>query len=129
MAQRASRRKIAAQVAERLLAGNKNAVTELAAYLLDTGRVRETDLLVRDIETALAQRGVLLADIASSRALSGDAEKQIQKYLKSKTGASTIHLRETVDPTLLGGVRVSIPGSELDSTLRHKLNQLKASKV
>lgn len=129
MAQRASRRKIAAQVAERLLAGNKNAVTELAAYLLDTGRVRETDLLVRDIETALAQRGVLLADIASSRALSGDAEKQIQKYLKTKTGASTIHLRETVDPTLLGGVRVSIPGSELDSTLRHKLNQLKASKV
>lgn len=129
MAQRASRRKIAAQVAERLLAGKKNAVTELAAYLIETGRVREMDLIVRDIETALAERGVLLADVVSSRKLSSEAEKEVQKYLKNTTGARTIHLRETVDSELLGGVRVSIPGSELDSTLRHKLNLLKASKV
>lgn len=126
---RASRRKIAGEVAELLLAGKKDAVKQLAAYLVDTGRQRELELIVRDIEAALADRGVLLAEVAGARKLSGDAEKAVQSYLKKNTGATKIHLRETVDPNLLGGVRISIPGSELDSTLRHTLNQLKASKV
>lgn len=126
---RASRRKIASEVAELLLAGKKDAVKQLAAYLVHTGRERELDLVVRDVEAALADRGILLADVASSRKLSSEAAREIRVYLKQKTGAATIQLRETVDPQLLGGVRVSIPGSELDGTLRHTLNQLKASKV
>ena len=126
---RASRRKIAAEVAELLLAGKKDAVKQLAAYLIETGRVRERELVVRDIEAALVDRGVLIADITSSRQLSSEAQKEIQHFLKHKTDAKTIHFREAVDSELLGGVRISIPGSELDGTLRHKLNQLKASKV
>lgn len=129
MAQRVARRKIAAHYAEQLIAGKKDVVRQLAAYLVETGRIRELDLIVRDIESALAERGVLVADIASSRPLGDAATKEINAYLKSTTHAETIHLRKSVDPTLLGGVKVAIPGSELDATLRHKLNQLKASKI
>jgi F-type H+-transporting ATPase subunit delta len=129
MAGRPSRRKIAAYYAERLLAGKKSAPKELAAYLVDSGRVRELDLIVRDIEAALADRGVLVADVASSRKLGSDATKQVKAYLKLATKATTIELRETVDPDLLGGVRIGIPGKEMDATLRSRLNQLKASKI
>lgn len=126
---RLSRRKIAAFYADELLAGHKDVVKKLAAYLIESHREREVDLIVRDIEAALAERGVLVADIASSRKLSNDATKEIQNFLKAATNATTIHLRESVDSTLLGGVRVAIPGKELDGTLRNKLNQLKASKI
>lgn len=129
MAQRLARRKIAAHYAEQLIAGKKGVVRQLAAYLVETRRVRELDLIVRDIEEALAARGVLLADVASSRKLSAAATKEITAYLKAATQANKIHLRETVEPELLGGVRIAAAGKELDATLRQRLNQLKASKI
>lgn len=129
MAQRLSRRKIAAYFAGRLVDGKKTALHELAAYLVDSHRERELDLIVRDIETALAERGVLLADVASSHGLSAAAKKDVQVYLQTKTGADEVYLRETIDPELLGGLRVATPDSELDATLRQRLNQLKASKI
>lgn len=129
MPQRLSRRKIAAYYAQQLVAGNSGVAKQLAAYLIETRRVREADLIVRDIESALADRGVLLAGVASSRSLSDTAVKQVTAYLTAKTGASKVHLRQTVEPELLGGVRITTPGGELDATLRHRLNQLKASKI
>ena len=129
MAQRLSRRKIAAYYADQLVAGKKSAPKELAAYLVETGRVRELELIVRDTEAALADRGILLADVTSSHRLGESTTKAVKAYLQSTTRATTIQLRESVDPDLLGGVRISVPGSEMDATLRHRLNQLKASKI
>lgn len=129
MAQRVARRKIAAYYAEQLIAGKKDIAKQLAAYLVETHRVRELDLIVRDIESALAERGVLVADITSSRPLSETSAKEIRAYLTSTTKADTIQLRTRVNPELLGGVQIATPGHELDATLRYKLNQLKASKI
>lgn len=126
---RLSRRKIAAYYADELQAGKKDIAKKLAAFLVENRRMRELDLIVRDIEEALVERGVLLADIASSRKLSAEAAKAVEAYLKKTTEAKTVMLRETVDPALLGGVRVAIPGRELDATLRHRISQLKASKI
>lgn len=123
-----SRRKIAAFFADELIAG-RSSVKHLAAYLAETKRTRETKLIVRDIESALADRGVLLADVASSRDLTTDTKDAIKKYLKKTTGAREVTLREQVDPYLLGGVRIDTPGARLDTTLRHRLNQLTASRI
>lgn len=125
---RLSRRKIAAYFAGELLAGNE--VTErLAAYLVESKRVREAELIVRDIEAALADRGVLLADVTGSRDLTSDTEQTLTTYLKQKTGAGEVHLRQQTNPDLLGGVKIETPGYQLDATLRHRLNQLTASKI
>ncbi len=128
MASRLSRRKIAAYYAKELLSG-RDIRSKLAAYLVETGRTREYELIARDIELALAENGVLVADIATSTSLSGNARLAIDKYLSNKTHAKKIYLRETIDKTLIGGIKVAIPGQELDASLRHKLNQLKASKI
>ena len=128
MATRLSRRKIAAFYADELLAG-RDIRAQLAAYLVETRRTREYELLARDIEAALADRGVLVADIASSATLSSESRKAVETYLMDTTSAKQIYMRELIDATLLGGVKAAIPGRELDATLRHKLNQLKASKM
>lgn len=128
MASRLSRRKIAAFYADELVAG-RDIRQQLAAYLVEANRTREAELIARDIEAALAERDIIIADVASSTALSSASRKAIESYLKAKTSAQKIHLRETVDPALLGGVRVTIPDRELDATLRHRINQLKASKI
>jgi F-type H+-transporting ATPase subunit delta len=123
-----SRRKIAALLAEELLAG-KDITQKLAAYLIDTKRTRELSLFVRDIESALAERGVLLADVASSHHLTDETQNAISTFLKKATDAKDVHLRSHVDPTLLGGVSIETPDQRLDNTLRHRLNQLTATKL
>lgn len=128
MAARLSRRKIAAHYADELVAG-RNIMKSLAAFLTESRRTREYELIVRDIEAALAERGVLVADVATSQVLSSSARKAVENYLAQATGAKTIQMRESVDETLLGGVKAAVPGRELDATLRHRLNQLKATKI
>lgn len=123
---RLSRRKVAAYFADELLAG-RNVAKELAAYLVESKRTRETVLFVRDIEAALSDRGVLLANVASSRELTSDTEASISTFLKKATDAKEIYLRPSTDPNLLGGVRIETPDQRLDMTLRHRLNQLTAS--
>ncbi len=129
MPTRLSRRKIASYYADELLAGKRDVATKLAAYLLDTRRTRELQLIVRDVEDALATRGVLVADVAAARELSKDAKAAVTDFLKQSSGVKSVQVRETIDPDLLGGVRINTPSDELDATLRRKLTQLKATKI
>jgi len=57
MALRLSRRRIAAYAADKLLGGQPRSAVlrEVAAYLVASGRTREQELLVRDIEATLAE--------------------------------------------------------------------------
>ena len=56
-----TRRQLAQYGAAELLNGNMAVVQELAAYLVETKRSKEADMLVRDIESALADQGVIVA--------------------------------------------------------------------
>jgi F-type H+-transporting ATPase subunit delta len=127
MAGRISRRKLAQYVAEKLEAGvsTRSTLRELAAYLAESRRVREYELIVRDIEDVLAGRGTVIADVTSAHELSDDSRKNIKKTL----GSSSVYLREIVDASVLGGVRIDTPGKRYDSTIRHKLNALKAKQL
>ena len=129
MALRLSRRKIADHYATELLAGNKDIASQLAAHLIETNRLRELELIVRDIEDALARRGIVVADVVSARELTDTTRKAITGYLKQQTSASSVQLNESVQPDLLGGVRMSVPGAEMDGTLQRKIMKLRAAKV
>ena len=123
---RISRRKLAEYVAEKLVKGDsKKALSELAAFLVDTRRTDEVDLLVRDIEQELADRGVMIADITTAHPLSESLKADIKKMV----GGKTLQVRETIDKSVLGGVRIDIPGKRFDRTIRRKLTALKAKQV
>ncbi|MEO7904425.1 MAG: F0F1 ATP synthase subunit delta [Candidatus Saccharimonadales bacterium] len=127
MAQRVSRRKLADYVAERITAGASvtDSLREIAAYLIATKRTREQELVVRDIEAALADRGLVIASVTSVHQVSESLHQQI----KDLTGAESLQLRSTIDETVLGGVRIDIPGKRFDGTIRRKLNALKAQQL
>lgn len=121
MAQRLSRRKIAAYAADQLMSGNaKTILREVAAFLVETGREREAELLARDIELALSERGVTVASVASAHELTATLRTQIEKLI-----GGNVQLKETIDPTLLGGVRIDTPDKRFDGTLARKLTVLK----
>lgn len=130
MSVRLSRRKLASYCADGLLAGKKDVVLqELAAYLIEKKRVNELELIVRDIEAALLSRGVVVADVVTARDLTAATEKHIAAFVASRYPNASVQLRAHVDPAVLGGVKITLAGEELDGTIRRKLTALKASKV
>lgn len=124
---RPSRRKLAEYVAGKLMRGDetRKVFKELAAYLIDAKRTRDIDLLVDDIEDVLAGHGIVVADVVSAHPLTDT----IRKEIRSLIDAPDIRLRETIDTSVLGGIRVVIPGKRFDGTIRRKLTALKAKQL
>ena len=122
-----SRRAVSEHIAERLIAGESQQVLleQLAAYLIESRRTKELNLMVRDIQYYLAEKGYVSGTVTSAFELSKATEDEIKAFAKSETGAAHIQLDTVVDPSVLGGVRLSLPGKELDTTISRKLTLLR----
>lgn len=116
-----SRRRLAGYVADRLKAGDKNVIKQLAAYLIETDNERAVDVVVRDIEAALARRGTVVADVVTATKLTEDLKAAVAALLDT----NDLHVRETIDPSVLGGVRVEATGRRYDATMRRRIEKLK----
>ena len=81
-----SRRKLAKYAAEQILAGNDAVLEEIAGFLVHEKHEREVELLARDIEVELAERGMIVATVESARALDEATKGAIKKLLASDSG-------------------------------------------
>ncbi|MBP9668043.1 F0F1 ATP synthase subunit delta [Candidatus Saccharibacteria bacterium] len=124
-----SRRKLAEYTAERLMNGDNatQVLEEVAAYLIDARRVRETQLVVRAVEDALLQRGVALTTVTSARPLSEDAKHDVQRFIRREyPSVGNVILREIIDEGVLAGIKIRLPDAQLDATAKAKLEKLVA---
>jgi F-type H+-transporting ATPase subunit delta len=122
-----SRRKLSEYAAARLLKGDRSSVVmnELAAYLVETRRTRELELIVRDIEARLLSGGTALVTTVSARKLTDDAKHSIEKMVKAEhKEVKNIIMREQIDESVIGGVRIELPGSIADLTVRATLDKM-----
>lgn len=128
-----SRRKLAKYAAEQILAGNDAVLEEIAGLLIYEKHEREVDLLVRDIEAELADNGEIVASVESARALDDNTRRKIEQFLATaasdKNSKPKVSLRESIDPTLIGGFKLQMPTATLDATVSKKLNDLRAKKI
>lgn len=127
MASKLSRRKLAGNAAARLSSGDskKTVLQELAAYLIDSNRKKEATLIVRDIEAMLVDAGTAIGTVISARPLNESARKTVEAFIKQQNAhVKTVVLREHIDETLIGGVRLELPGHQLDASVKAKLEQL-----
>lgn len=122
---RITRRKLAAFMADKLASGAPadDVLQQAAAYLIETKQTHDVELLVRDVEDELMRRGIVVADVTAARPLSGEAKAAIARLLDAKD----LHVRETVDASVLGGIKVEVPGKRYDATLRRRINLLKSA--
>lgn len=128
---RISRRKLSEQYVSRLLLGVSKAQldNELAGYLLEMRRTHELRLIVRDIEQQFADSGIVIARVQTAHELSDASRQDIERFVKDHVEAKTVQLETSIEPNLLGGVKVSVPGREYDASLRRKLHSLTTLKV
>lgn len=125
MSGRLSRRKLAEYAAEKLLAGDDSVVAQLAAHIVTEKRQREVELLVRDIEAAMASRGTVVATVTTVQKLTDDIKRAVTEMI----GAERVVLREHQDASVIGGIVIDTPNRRFDGTVRRKLNELRAQKI
>lgn len=127
MARKLSRRAIATYVGDQLLTGTKPTVIveQLAAYLIDTRRTKELHLIVRDVKTYLADKGYVAGTVTTAFDLSTETQKAIEAFARTASGAKHVTLDTVTDPSVLGGVKINLPGYELDATVARQLTNLR----
>lgn len=127
MARKLSRRDLARYAARQLSDGvsQEKVALHIAAYLIENRRTNELSVIVRDIATHLTEYGHVTGTVTSALGLSASTVKAIEAYAKDKTGAKTVTLDTVVDEAVLGGVKLELPGLELDTTIAHQLTVLK----
>ena len=121
MHQGISRTKLAGYVVSQLESGRSDVMRELAAYLIETKRTREAELLIREVTEQFERRGIVAADVTSAEPIDEALRAQIAELV----GAKRLELSETVDTSVLGGIRVTTASRRLDATLAHRLNLLR----
>jgi F-type H+-transporting ATPase subunit delta len=73
-----------------------------------------------------ARRGEIAAQVTAARALRDNEIQELKAALKARLGREP-QLETKVDPTLLGGLVVKVGSRMIDTSLRSKLNGLRAA--
>ncbi len=106
--------------------------SDMQPYLLNFLKILVENGMVRDFSgccrryTALynADRGIAQAEVTSAVPLSGQQLERLRAKLEEISGKK-IQLQPKVDPSVLGGLRVSLEGKLLDGTVKGRLDDLR----
>jgi len=123
-----SRSKIASTIAEKTLKDGFSAAyaKEIAAYLLSEGRVGEVDSLLRDVQEKWAAAGHVEVLARTAHSLNAGETEEIRRQIGVLyPAAKQIVVTEVHDPSVVGGVRLSLANQQLDLSVEAKLNKFK----
>ena len=70
------------------------------------------------------QSGIAIAEVVTAVPLSSVQKSALLSKLEAKTGKA-IEMRYSVDPTLIGGVLVTLDGNRLEGTIKGRLESLR----
>jgi F0F1-type ATP synthase delta subunit len=105
---------------------SKEYVQQIAAMLLVEGRVGELDSLLRDIQADWALHGYVEVLARSAHSLSQTTKDDIAERIRTLyPKAEKIVVTEIADPSVIGGVQISLADQRLDLSVEAKLNKFK----
>jgi len=89
---------------------------------------RRINLLAEICEKYLAQlrklNNVVLAEVTSVQQLSQEQLQSVTEKVKEISGATSVELKASIDPTLLGGVIIKVGSQVIDASLKAQLRRL-----
>src|SRR5262249_24630884 len=108
-------------------AGAGDLTRKLVLLLAQKRRLFALADIVRAFEGLLARhRGEIAAEVTSARELTANEASELRRVLRDKLGPRP-KLTPNVDPKLLGGLVVRVGSRMIDSSLRTKLDGLRAA--
>jgi F0F1-type ATP synthase delta subunit len=116
-----SRRRVAGYVADGIETNRTHRLEVAAAWLVSSRQTGSVSLLERDIASILVERGYVTATAITASQLSRSVHANLTHFIRVSTKAKDVELRTIIDPTVAGGLKLTLPDSELDVTVNAKL--------
>lgn len=105
---------------------SKKDIKEIAGYLLNQSKADEVNSIMRDVQDRWAKKGYVEIIARTSHELSESTKNNIAKSMKAYFAeAKEIVVTEVLDEAVIGGVSLEFADSQLDLSLRRKLNKFK----
>jgi F-type H+-transporting ATPase subunit delta len=102
-------------------------VKNLLATMIDNGRLAALPAVADQFQALVSERtGVSEAKVFSAYALDATQLADVVAVLERRFGRKLV-AEVIVDPTLIGGVRVEVGDEVLDTTVKARLEQMKAA--
>ncbi len=77
-------------------------------------------------EVSQAERGVVVAEVTTAVPLTDELRASITEKLTAALGRP-VSLRESVDASILGGIRINVAGRVLDGSLSSQLDAMRST--
>ncbi len=101
--------------------------TALVSFVIGAGRARDLPAIVdKLVEQAAEQRSEVVAEVRTAVPLDDDLRQRLAEALSASTGKQ-VSVKSVIDPSILGGVVAEVGDTVIDGSVRHRLEQLKAS--
>ncbi|MCC7305290.1 MAG: F0F1 ATP synthase subunit delta [Alphaproteobacteria bacterium] len=95
--------------------------------LIRNRRLYALGSVIRSIKDELSRRrGEMTAKVQTAHAMSSVQRRELEETLSKKLGHK-VFIDAQVDPSLIGGMVVTIGSTMIDDSVRHKLEKLKAA--
>lgn len=95
---------------------------KITSLLVAERRTRDAVQVMRAIEDELNKRGKTQVEITSAHGVTDEVKKQLATLLDAKN--PTFH--ETIDPSVIGGVKAQAGERQIDLTVSTKLRKFKS---
>jgi F-type H+-transporting ATPase subunit delta len=98
--------------------------TNFLGVLAQNSRLSALNEIIKTfILIAASKRGEVTAEVTSAYPLGGEQVAELQKKLTAREGR-TVKISSSVDPSLLGGLVVTVGSQRIDGSIRTRLNSL-----
>ncbi|MDQ3158951.1 MAG: F0F1 ATP synthase subunit delta [bacterium] len=120
---RASTREIATAIRDLSKSNKAGLADAVAAYLVQERRTSELEKIMREVANLNETKdGIVEVDVSSAFPINDKVKSDIKQLIKE----DKVIFNESIDKSLIGGVRVETREKFLDLTLRSRLNKFKA---
>lgn len=125
MATKVSRKLLSNYIEEN--SGKSGLSREIAALLIDAGQTSELDSLMRDVNRLRSEKsGVVEVNAISAFPISDEVRREIENVARRIYPSLTeLVVHEKLDKSVIGGVNLTFADSNLDLTLKRKLQKLR----
>lgn len=100
-------------------------LTSLVKVLSEKKALNYSDGIINALKEIFdTEQHIITAKITVAESLSPDALNSLREILKQKYSAKDVILKEMIDPSIIGGMKITIGEEEYDATIKQKINKL-----